>query len=44
MLFEKTEIKQVDYIRESVDYLILKYQEKMSENLIKNVKGRFHKE
>jgi len=40
----KTRIKQVDFIREAVDDLILKYQGKLPEGLTKNVKEKLHKE
>jgi len=43
-LSAKTRVKQVDFIREAVDDLILKYQGKLSENLTKNVKEKLHKE
>ena len=44
ILSAKTRIKQVDFIREAVDDLILKYQGKLPEDLIKNVKEKLHKE
>lgn len=40
----KTRIKQVDFIREAVDDLILKYQGKLPEDLTKNVKEKLYKE
>jgi len=40
----KTRIKQVDFIREAVDDLILKYQGKLPGDLTKNVKEKLHKE
>lgn len=43
-LSAKTRIKQVDFIREAVDDLILKYQGKLPEDLTKNVKEKLHKE
>ena len=42
-LSTKTRIKQVDFIREAVDDLILKYQGKLPEDLTKNVKEKVHK-
>jgi len=39
LLSEKTRIKQVDYVREAIDNLILKYQEKIPKVLIKYIKG-----
>jgi len=39
----KTRIKQVDFIREAVDDLILKYQGKLPEDLTKNVKTTLYK-
>jgi len=39
-LSEKTRVKQVDFIREAVDDLILKYQQKLPEDLAKNVKEK----
>lgn len=38
MLSKKTRIKQVDFIREAIDDLILKYQEDLSKDLITYVK------
>ncbi len=38
ILSEKTRIKQVDFIREAVDGLILKYQKELPKGLTKNVK------
>ncbi|MBA7486274.1 hypothetical protein ES707_21830 [subsurface metagenome] len=43
-LSEKTRIKQVDFIREAVDDLILKYQKDLPNDLTKNVKEKVHKE
>ncbi len=44
ILSAKTRIKQVDFIREAVDDLILKYHQKLPKNLTKNVKERLYKE
>lgn len=41
ILSEETRIKQVDFIREAVDDLILKYQGKLPEDLAKNVKEHY---
>jgi len=43
ILSVKTRIKQVDFIREAVDDLILKYQGKLPEDLIKKVKDKEEK-
>lgn len=44
ILSAKTRIKQVDFIREAVDDLILKYQAKLPKDLTENVAEKFHKE
>lgn len=38
ILSEKTRVKQVDYVREAIDDLILKYQEDLPKDLITYVK------
>ena len=43
ILSAKTRIKQVDFIREAVDDLILKYQGKLPKDLTKNVKEKVYK-
>jgi len=40
ILSVKTRIKQVDFIREAVDDLILKYHQKLPKDLTKNVKEK----
>lgn len=40
VLSEKTRVKQVDYVREAIDDLILKYQKELSKDLIKKVRAR----
>lgn len=44
VLTKKTRVKQVDYVREAIDDLILKYQKELPKNLIKNAKEKLHKE
>jgi len=44
ILSAKTRIKQVDYVREVIDDLILKYQQQLPKNLTKSVKEKLHKE
>ena len=44
LLSAKTRIKQVDFLREAIDGLILKYQEELSDDLTKNMKNKLHKE
>lgn len=39
----KTRIKQVDFVREAVDDLILKYQKELPKDLTKSVKEKLHK-
>ena len=43
ILSAKTRIKQIDFIREAIDDLILKYQGKLPEDLIKKVKDKEEK-
>jgi len=43
-LSAKTRVKQVDYVREAIDDLILKYQQQLPKDLTKNVKEKLHKE
>lgn len=38
ILSAKTRVKQVDYVREAIDDLILKYQQQLPKNLTKSVK------
>jgi len=42
ILSAKTRVKQVDFIREALDDLIFKYQEKLPEDLMNNVKEKLH--
>lgn len=44
ILSAKTRVKQVDYVREAIDDLILKYQQQLPKNLTKSVKEKLHKE
>ena len=41
LLSQKARIRQVDFIREAVDNLILKYQEKLPKDLIVKAKKKF---
>jgi len=44
ILSAKTRVKQVDYAREAIDDLILKYQQQLPKDLTKNVKEKLYKE
>ena len=44
ILSAKTRVKQVDYVREAIDDLILKYQQQLPKDLTKSVKEKLHKE
>lgn len=43
-LSRKTKVKQVDFIREAIDDLILKYQQRLPKDLTKNAKEKAYKE
>lgn len=43
MLSKKTRIKQVDFIREAINKLILKYQEGFLKDLIKDIKEKIYR-
>ena len=38
ILSKKTRVRQIDYVREAIDVLILKYQQNLPKDLTKNVK------
>ena len=44
ILSQKTRVKQVDFIQEAVDDLILKYQKELPKDLTKSLKEKLHKE
>jgi len=44
VLTKKTRVKQVDYVREAIDDLILKYQKELPKDLIRDVKEKLHRE
>ena len=43
MLSKKTRIKQVDFIREAINDLILKYKEDLPKDLIRDIKEKFYR-
>jgi len=43
MLSKKTRIKQVDFTREAINDLILKYQEDLPKDLIRDIKEKIYR-
>lgn len=44
ILSQKTRVKQVDFIREAIDDLILKYKKELPNNLAISAKRKFYRE